>query len=362
MKVIIRTDSSFQIGSGHVMRCLTLADELRQRGADILFVCREHPGNMIDLIEGRGHQVVRLAKAETNLIPTTEDVAHAEWLGVSWQQDVKEVSAVVENIAPDWLVIDHYALDRRWEQVLRQYIGKIMVIDDLADRSHDCDLLLDQNLYREMETRYDTLVPKSCQKLLGPKYALLRPEFFAARNSLLRQRDVIVKRILVFFGGIDSTNQTEKTLLALAAIDNRTFEVDVIVGGGNSRKDRLQSICMAHSGFHFHCQIDNMAELMVAADLSIGAGGSTTWERCVVGLPSLVVTVAENQVNIADSADKAGVLSYLGKSSEISHTRLHQEIIATLSNENILQNMSNKALNLVDGGGVKLTADVMEQE
>lgn len=352
MTIIIRTDSSTQIGSGHVMRCLTLADELRQRGADVMFVYRTHPGHLIGLIEDKGYKVVRLQQSESEYVTTPEDVAHAAWLGVSWQQDAADTITAVGDTQPEWLIIDSYAIDRRWEQMLRPHVSKIMVIDDLADRPHDCDLLLDQNLYQAMETRYDRLIPESCHKLLGPKYALLRPEFAAARKNL-RQRDGVVKRILVFFGGVDSTNETEKALHALAGISNRQFEVDVVVGGGNICKEKIQSFCTANDGFRYHCQVDNMAELMTAADLAIGAGGATTWERCSVGLPSFVTVLAENQLELAETGARQGLFFYLGKSATVSTEMILDTIKIFSSSPENMQSYSTHGLATVDAKGAQ---------
>ena len=175
MTIIFRTDASLLIGSGHVMRCLTLADELRLRGSNVMFICREHPGNLIDLIKDKGFTVAALQQPKTEYFMTPEDVAHAAWLGVSWKNDATDTIPILGKTKPSWLIVDHYAIDCRWENMLRHHVGKIMVIDDLADRSHDCDLLLDQNLYQDMETRYNHLVSNSCLKFLGPKFALLRP-------------------------------------------------------------------------------------------------------------------------------------------------------------------------------------------
>jgi len=200
LKILIRTDSSVQIGTGHVMRCLTLADELRERGAEIVFVCRDFAGNLCGYTEG--------------------NLKHAAWLGADWQTDARQVEEIIKdfNTHPDWLVVDHYALDERWERYLRSYVKKIMVIDDLADRPHDCDLLLDQNFYENLESRYDGLAPSGCKKLLGPKYALLRPEFREERKNL-RKRDGYVKRIMIFFGGSDPTNETTKALEAVRMLN-----------------------------------------------------------------------------------------------------------------------------------------------
>lgn len=358
MKIAIRTDSSTLIGSGHLMRCLTLADELRQHGANVIFICREHSGHLIGLIEAKGYPVVRLPQAEVECTASPEDLTHAAWLGDSWKQDAADTIAAVGDMQPQWLIIDHYAIDRRWEQMLRPHVGKIMVIDDLADRLHDCDLLLDQNLYYEMEIRYDNLVGDTCQKLLGPKYALLRPEFAVARK-ILRQRDGQVRRVLVFFGGVDPTNETEKALQALAGMNDRQFDVDVVVGGGNLHKEQIQNFCAAHSGFHYYCQVDNIAELMAAADLAIGAGGATTWERCSVGLPSFITVLARNQQELAETGARHGLFFYLGKSATVSPEKIQDALKVFITSPESLQSYSTIDLATVDAKGAQRVASLL---
>lgn len=348
MTIIFRVDASLQIGSGHVMRCLTLADELRLRGADVRFVCREHPGNLNDLIEAKGYLVTRLPRVDFAFVESSEDLAHMRWLGVAWQQDAAETTAAVGDTLPQWLIIDHYAIDRRWEEMLRPYVGKIMVIDDLADRAHDCELLLDQNLYQDMETRYDNLVPLACQKLLGPRYVLLRPEFAVARKSL-RPRSGEIKRVLVFFGGVDPSNETGKTLQAVAGIDNRQFDVDVVVGGRNLHKEQINKICAANDGFHYHCQVDNMAELMAASDLAIGAGGATTWERCFLGLPSIVLVLAKNQKQAAEYLATLEILILLGDARKVSPKDIADAIGLFAKKQQLLFRLSHNSSELFDG-------------
>lgn len=350
---VIRVDASFLIGSGHVMRCLTLADELRQQGSDVAFVCREHAGNLIALIEGKGYPVMHLQQLN-GYVSKPDDLIHAEWLGVSWQQDALETINALGNTQPQWLIVDHYALDHRWEKELRPYADKIMVIDDLADRPHDCDLLLDQNLYLSMETRYENLVPGNCRKLLGPKYALLRPEFSAARKSL-PQRDGHVRRILVFFGGVDPTNETEKALHALISIFDQLVEVevDVVVGGRNTHKEQIQNICATHEGFHYHCQVDNMAELMAAADLAIGAGGSTTWERCSLALPSITMIIAYNQRETTAAVAAAGAALNLGWYENVNEEVLAAAVSSLLQNASALREMGRQALSLFGDGSIE---------
>lgn len=312
MQVIVRTDASLQIGSGHVMRCLTLADELRERGEDVMFICREHPGSLIDLIMAKGYEVARLPEPAGFYVGHHDEAAHASWLGVPWQTDAAETIAVADGRQIDWLIVDHYALDRRWEEQLRQNASRIMVIDDLADRPHDCDLLLDQNLYQNMDNRYNGLVPGQCRKLFGPRYALLRPEFRIAREQL-RERDGNVRRILVSFGGSDPTNETAKALQAIQILDRPLdIMVDVVVGSANPNKSEIKKFCREASYFTFHCQIENMAEIMAAADLGIGGGGATTWERCVLGLPSLTTILADNQSETSHAVAAAGATVLVG--------------------------------------------------
>ena len=358
MTIIFRVDASLQMGSGHVMRCLTLADELRQRGADVRFVCREHPGNLNDVIEEKGYPVSRLPQVNFAFVESPEDLAHMRWLGVVWEQDAAETIAAVGSTLPQWLIIDHYAIDHRWEERLRPQVGKIMVIDDLADRRHDCELLLDQNLYEEMEIRYDNLVPKGCQKLLGPHYALLRPEFAAARKNL-RLRSGAIKRMLIFFGGVDPTNETAKALQAVADISDRQFAVDVVVGGGNPHKEQIQTLCEAHDGFHYHCQVENMAALMAAADLAIGAGGTATWERCALGLPSLVVVLAENQVDLAATGSRYGLFFSLGVAATVSIENIQGAFrVLTRTPDNLFA-FTKQGLATVDARGAQRLAGLL---
>ena len=346
MNICFRVDSSTLMGSGHVMRCLTLADALRQHGAEVTFVCREHPGNLINLIENKGYPVARLQPSTPEYDAAPDDVAHAAWLCASWLKDSSDTIAAMGETLPEWLIVDHYAIDYRWERKLRPYANRIMVIDDIADRPHDCDLLLDQNLYQNMETRYDNLVPSECKKMLGPTYALIRPEFVYARNKN-RQRDGQVRRVLVFFGGVDPTNETEKALIALSGITVRQFEVDVVVGSGNFHKEQIKNFCEAHVEFHYHCQVDNMAELMVAADLAIGGGGATTWERCFLGLPAIVLIVAENQAQTTTTVAKRGAICCLGHCSHVSFEMIAKAIINALTSPNDLKKMGEKALLLM---------------
>ncbi|OEU74768.1 MAG: UDP-2,4-diacetamido-2,4,6-trideoxy-beta-L-altropyranose hydrolase [Desulfuromonadales bacterium C00003107] len=234
---------------------------------------------------------------------------------------------------------------------MRTAVRQIAVIDDLADRPHDCDLLLDQNLYPEMKNRYDGLLPIRCRQLLGPEYALLRPEF-ALERGRLRSRDGSVRRILVFFGGCDLGNETGKALEVLRAAEFEDVVVDVVVGAGNPLRQEIESLCRSLPQVNFHCQVSNMAELMAAADLSIGAGGATTWERCAMGLPGLVVAVARNQEELAAYGGEQGLFFFLGTSETVTLEQMREALRGFASSPENLRSFTVRGLAAVDAKGV----------
>ena len=341
MNIVFRTDASISIGTGHVMRCLTLADELRQKGADINFICREGPGNLISYIGNRGYKVHQL--------PGDIDI----------EKDRKLTNKILSKYEtkPDGLIIDHYDIDISYESSLRDRVKKIMVIDDLADREHDCDLLLDQN-YSKNEDRYNGLFPGNCIQLLGPEYAILRPQFQKARGNL-RKRNGGVNRILVFMGGADSKNITSKALRAIHMLDRSDIAIDVVIGNLNPYHDEIKILTSKIPNTSCHYNVENMAELILAADLCIGAGGTTTWERCCVGLPTITIILAENQKNISESLDKEGALINLGWYHNVIENNIKEKIEGLIDGPQEMATMSEKSRRLVDGKGVNRVVDTI---
>jgi UDP-2,4-diacetamido-2,4,6-trideoxy-beta-L-altropyranose hydrolase len=358
MRIAIRVDASGQIGTGHVMRCLTLADALKQQGAEIRFVSHRLPEQLQELIVAKGHEFASLNNRPSE--GTTDNLLHFPWLGTSQAQDATETIQVLSDQTWDWLVVDHYALDAEWESAIRPEVGKIMVIDDLADRPHDCDLLLDQNYHENPENRYRGLVPDRCRLLFGLRFALLRREFREAQKNL-RERDGRVRRILVFFGGTDPDNVTEKTLLALSAIHRPDIMVDVVIGGSNPHKERIRRFCAGFPNFTFYCQTEEMALLMAEADLAIGGGGITTWERCAMGLPTLTLVLAENQREITVTLESAGATVNLGSANQITVTFLASAIQNAINNPVLLKKLSvnSRKLFQIEGGERELLS-IME--
>lgn len=325
MNILVRVDSSNLIGSGHLMRCLTLAQRYRNEGHRVSFVCRELEGNMAGLVKAQGFQVYMLSAAQQGTALT----GYEKWLTLPQTQDAAETVEIIKKIEKvHRVVVDSYAIDETWERIVRPYTDEIFVIDDLANRQHDCDVLLDQNFYLHKEDRYTGLVPEHCRLLLGPRHALLREEFYSARQDM-KPRSGDLHNILVFYGGADATDETSKAIEALHSLQENgelaKVDVTVVVGASNARKDAIAARCQ-RAGFQYFCQVSNMAELMAKADLMLGAGGSTTWERCFLGLPAIVTAVADNQLEICEDCAVAGIIYYLGHWDEVTVDDICQAI------------------------------------
>lgn len=363
MNVVFRVDAALHIGSGHVMRCLTLADELTCQGVNCIFICREFDGNLFTLIKDKGYSLFPLPEIKTILSPKAgQIVPHEHWLGTDYESDAKQTIDIFKHmkIKIDWLIVDHYAIDIHWEQLLRPYVNKIMIIDDLADRKHDCDLLLDQNYYQQLEKRYQYLLPEYTQTLLGPSYSLLRKDFTLYNNELKNYRERFNQgNIIMFFGGIDSNNETDKALEGIKNSLREQDNVQIILGINNSNIEGLKVKYKKFKKFSFHIQINDMSARMANAYLYIGAVGTTTWERCVMFLPGIVVSVADNQIEMAKALNQINSHIYLGESSQ-TYPSHYKEAYQTITNnyENLFQ-MSKVSGGLACAEGVKNVVTIM---
>jgi UDP-2,4-diacetamido-2,4,6-trideoxy-beta-L-altropyranose hydrolase len=350
-----------------------LADALRRRGADVRFVCRAEEGHLNGWLTQQGFEV--------HALPGEPD-------------ELPAMNALLDTLEqpPDWLVVDHYRLDARWESTLRPRVGRIFVIDDLADRPHDCDALLDQNRLEnstgtgEGTGPYHARVSPQTRLFLGPRYALLRPPFAQARERLKTEREERVgpvQRLLAFFGGTDPTGETFR---AVEALDRLALSpsaagadkpgppmADIIVGSGNPRRKEIAQLCAERPHLRFHEQTEDMAGLMTAADLAITAGGATTWERLCLGLPGLVVAVAGNQIALSREVASAGAQVFLGRSERLADDALppdpetealpvvtvdllHAALVRWTADAPGRRRMSRRALSLVDGRGAERVA------
>ncbi len=360
MRVVIRADAASHIGIGHVMRCLTLANALKEIGAEVSFVCRPFSGHLGERIIVEGHSLHLLPPATQTIKPpdSVEVPPHKDWLGESWETDLAQTQAVLDGMLFDWLIVDHYSLDSRWESSMRRFSHKIMVIDDLADREHDCDVLLDQNLYRDMEIRYNRLVLPECLRLLGPDYALLRTEFLEAREKMCC-RNGNINRVLIFFGGTDPSNETTKILKALKSLNEIGMHVDVIAGDSNPEKENVKSLCLAIPNAKFYNRVTDMAHLMLKADFAFGGAGISTWERLSMGLPAAVIPIADNQFQVANDVAEVGAIYYMGKPGDVAVETIVAFFKKLLASPSDLALMSAKASTLVDGRGAEHVVQVL---
>ena len=353
MCIVFRVDASTKIGSGHFMRCLALADMLVKEGKKVRFITKNHLGNIAPKLVRKGIEVTLLSVRPPKLLEQCK-VQHADWLGGTQEDDAIQTINAISDLCVECLIVDHYAIDSDWHTALRPFCKRLMVIDDLGDRVFDCDLLLDQNL-DSTPKKYKHLVPKSCQMLLGPLYALLRDEFSMLRAKSLNRRDSSksFENILISMGGSDPDNYTK---LILNELEKAKFLVNsklsIILGPQYKYFDDLKNQSKpSNLQLSFFHNVNNIAEFMQIADLAIGASGSTSWERCCLGLPSVQFILADNQTYIAKALEKKGAIKICSDLSELIPSVAH----AKLS----LKKMSFIARDICDGLGTTRVANTL---
>lgn len=314
MKIAVRVDSGTHIGVGHVMRCLTLIEYLASKvpRLQVVFICRDHPGNLARVIEQKGYSV-ELLEIDVQVTTSSSLPEYRRWLAGTPSADAiltKEVILSRFKAGADWLIVDHYGIDAIWEKQLSGFVHKIMVIDDLADRSHVCDVLLDQT-YCETEDRYIGLVPTETKLLIGTQYALLRKEFDIDTVALKKDRSRRGSRnLLVSLGGADPDNSTEQVLDALDEWRDRFEKITIVLGHANPH---LKSVTRKANALNAEVLqgVDNLAQLICEHDLAIGASGISSWERCALGMPTVVVKTADNQETVLEKLEKTPAIQRL---------------------------------------------------
>lgn len=355
MHVAFRVDSSERIGTGHLMRCLTLADAIRSTGATTRFICRHLNTAQAEMLVGRGHEV-RILPAGS-VTPTAKST-YQEWLGTTQAADADDTISALDDLARwDWLVVDHYALDQDWETRLRSKAENSLVIDDLANRKHQCDLFLDQNLQPSSEDRYKELVPREAKKIVGPQFALLRPEFREARENRAGNPDA--SRLNICFGGTDPDGATVLATEALNSAALRELPVDIVIGTANPHRARIASLAEKLPNTTLHIQPPRLAALMSRAQLALGAGGATSWERCCMALPTAIVSLADNQKNGCSALMRKRAAIYVGDIVHLTADHIAQTLQGMLAKPILLRAMSQRAATLVDGKGTERVVEAM---
>jgi UDP-2,4-diacetamido-2,4,6-trideoxy-beta-L-altropyranose hydrolase len=343
--VAIRTDVSSRIGSGHLVRCLTLADELRRAGADVLFLSRPHDMPVADRIRASGFSVVELPSA-TGLTGTS-DREYSAWLGVPQEQDAEQSLHALGD-AVDLLIVDHYGLDIVWESRLANACRSVLVIDDLANREHHADMLLDQNLRPDGAYAYASLVPDRCRVLSGPSYALIHDEYVRARRPWRECHRV--SRLLVTLGGFDDLALVRVIVEGLSDVDTQLEAVDLVVADPGRARDQLSPLA-ASLPLQIHGPRPHLADLMAHADLAVGAGGGTTWERLCVGLPSVVTSRADNQRRGTRELAALGAVVDLGDAAALSPADVRNAVDGLAASDEQRRHMHELGQALVDGQG-----------
>jgi len=340
------------------MRCMTLARAWRDRGADCLFICREHPGNMLAFLREEGFRAHSLLWKDGKHFEY--ELAHGEWLGTSQEIDGAESLQPIAKFHPDWLIVDHYALDAKWERIVRPHVRELLVIDDLADRHHVCSLLLDQTLGRRAQT-YEPFVSSDCKILAGATYALLRPEFASLRSATLARRlSGELNYILITMGGVDRPNATGAILDVLRSFPlPARCEITVVMGAKAPwLEDVRQQARTMTVPTRVLTDIRDMAALMANSDIAIGAAGSTSWERCCLGLPTILLVLADNQRFGATQLAQAGAAYMVGEIRDIAN-RL-PGALSDLIAKDARTHMAAQASKICDGMGVSRVMRMME--
>lgn len=350
MRVAFRVDASLDIGSGHVMRCLTLAQILRDNGADCVFISRAHRGNLNDAVRAQGFVTMELAAVETAADGEDE---YRRWLGVTQRQDAMETADRLAALPSlDWLVVDHYALGAEWESALGGTYRRLLAIDDLVNRRHVASILLDQTFQRRAE-EYREWVNPDCELLCGVEHVLLRPEFDAWRRpSIQRRKDGRLGRILISLGGVDKENLSKTVLQALDGLAAESgIWLDVVLGGSSPWIEDIRAVAGGMAAtVEVHVNVGNMAEMLANCDLAIGAAGTSAWERCCLGVPTLMLVLAANQEEIGARLASSGVAQMLPNDAALPG-ELVRWVRHFAAEPDLLSAMSARAASLVAGNG-----------
>ncbi|MFJ7793552.1 UDP-2,4-diacetamido-2,4,6-trideoxy-beta-L-altropyranose hydrolase [Pseudomonas sp. NPDC096950] len=345
MRVLIRSDASPTIGSGHIARLLPLARTLRQKGVHVAFACRELPGHRLDSLAAEGFETLRLPDRYPD-----EDPQQAIESMLPWQADIAALGRALENHATfDWIIVDHYGLDHHWQTAARRWAPRIAAVDDLATRTYSVDLLLNQNLSGTPEA-YVGLIGADCRTLLGPRFAMLRDEFRCPAIEIKPR----ATRVVVNFGGFDAARQTHHAMRALA--DFHELQVDFVAGADNPAWDEMQALAADRPSWRLHSFVSDFYRLMTEADLFIGAGGGTSWERAAMGLPTICIAVSNNQQANGEVMATSGAHVFLGAREQVSVEQLRQAVGFVAGNQGLRQSLAERSRQWVDGRGAQRVA------
>ena len=334
MNVVFRVDSSTVIGSGHVMRCIRIAELLKKRDVMCNFICKNFVGNLSAIIKEKDFNVIMLPSEN----PEKEHK-------IDWEVDSNFTSEILKKMNVDTIIVDHYSLDKKWENKQRQFCKKIMVIDDLDNREHSADILLDQNLFPNMQKRYQNNLNFNCKKFIGLEYAFLDPDFKKERENIKKKEQNTISKIFIYFGNTGDSNILERVLNIFINNSFKDIELIVLFSGDFNELNRIKKLIKNISFIKLLDRQPNLAKIISSADLSIGAGGATTWERVYLGIPSAVITVSESQKICSQYLSNIGLIRLIGHHNDITNKEL-TNFIKKFILEKDLRFLSEKCLSI----------------
>lgn len=358
MKFAFRVDVSQSLGTGHLTRCVALARELKTRGHECHFIIGSMKSSIRDALCDFGFRYTTLAEFDGACVAVPGRRNRIQPSSIGWEQDLERTIRAFGSLHPDWVVVDHYSLDERWEHGIRSFAGRIMVIDDLADRPHQCDVLLDQNLVSSSENRYVDLVQSGTRLLTGPGFALLGPEYLEELQHV-HNRSGPVRSILVSLGGSDPYNITELVLNALDQARLHETRITVALGVENPHRASIENASKSLPSVSLLDAVPSLAPYIAKADLGIGAFGSSTWERLCLGLPSIAATISANQREIASYLNGRGLVHWMGDHEFLTIGHVVHALRQALSRD--LADWSRRCFALVDGRGTHRVALELER-
>lgn len=330
--LIIRTDANLNIGTGHFMRCLAIAQNWRDIGGKTSFVMANAS------LEIEKH----IQKENLFLDSISTDPGSRE--------DALITVEIVLNKNASWVVIDGYHFKSEYQKIIKDGGLYILFIDDYGHSDYYfADIILNQNIYAD---EYIYSSRESYTKLLlGSEYILLREEF-KKWNTKKRNTSSRTNKILVTLGGSDPENQTLKVINALNMIGNDKLNIKIVLGAVNPHLKALESaISKSHHNMTLHKNVTTMPELMAWADIAVTNGGSTCWETAYMALPNIIIVLADNQKYIAEGLSKDGIAINLGWYEQLSADHISKALINLISDQNTRENMSRRGKLLIDGKG-----------
>jgi len=350
MRIVIRCDVGQDVGSGHVMRCRVLARELRRCGSQVSFVLGEAASEMVGMVHPEFDCFWEEEKTNSVMEGGLDAQAYE-------YKDALRTITLLAGRDVDWVIVDNYRIGVTWETLIRnKTMAKVMAIDDLADRSHNCDILLDQNWYGFKSTeRYKRLVAPNCNKLIGPCYALIGEDYRNLWESS-PVRTSPVKSVIVYFGSVDRLNLTSQICEILTEKEFSHLKVEVVVGSLLLHERKLRELTQGLENVRLMRSVPSLGPFLASADIGIGAGGSTTWERCCVGLPTIVVSTALNQEEICKTLESESSIIYLGKYEKFKKTKCREAISRLINCPDLLERISERCKQYTDGLGASRVA------